>query len=437
MNTKQCRATVRIYRHGLGDCHLVTLHADGGATYRILIDCGVIIGTANATKMMTDVMEDVLTESGGNIDLLVATHKHWDHLSGFVQAKDAFAKLNVGEVWMAWTEDPDDEKARELRKDNDEALAMLQSAAMRLQMDAPDSEHPLMELLGFFGASARITTQSALDAVRNKTANVKYWNPETDPPHDLPNVGAKIYVLGPPREEDKLRNMNGPKSPGSKTTYKLALEAFNQYLTPAINEDESQLPFARPYNIPAQVAQSVPFFQARYWNQEDWRRIEDAWLDDATGLALQLDNVVNNTSLVMAIELNEGEVLLFAADAQVGNWLSWKDRKWTDPEGTQVTGPDLLRRTIFYKVGHHGSSNATAREYGLELMENLQVAIVPVDHAMALKRKWGDIPFKTLMDALEEATKSRGFTLRTDQPPSNTSLTKGLRSTALYFEIDF
>jgi hypothetical protein len=437
MNTKQCRATVRIYRHGLGDCHLVTLHADGGATYRILIDCGVIIGTANATQVMTEVMEDIRKESGDKIDLLVATHKHWDHVSGFVQAKAAFAQLNVGEVWMAWTEDPDDKKARELRKENDQALALLQSAAMRLQMDAPDSEHPLIELLGFFGASARITTQSALEAVRSKSANVKYWDPEVDAPHDLPGFGAKIYVLGPPRAESNLKNMNGPTGAGNKTTYKLAMEAFNQYLTPAINEDESHLPFSRPYNIPTQTAQSVPFFQQRYWNQEDWRRIDDAWLDDATSLALQLDNVVNNTSLVMAIELNGGDVLLFAADAQVGNWLSWGDRKWTGQNGAQVTGPDLLRRTIFYKVGHHGSSNATARECGLELMTHLAVAVVPVDHAMALKRKWGDLPFKTLMDALADVTKSRGYTLRTDQEPSTTSLQKGVRSTPLYFEIDF
>ncbi|WP_223527644.1 MBL fold metallo-hydrolase [Pseudomonas sp. GL-R-19] len=436
MNIKQRRATVRIYRHGLGDCHLVTLYGKEGATYRILIDCGVIIGTSDATKMMTDVLEDVRKESGDNIDLLVATHKHWDHLSGFMQAKNAFSKLNVSEVWMAWTEDPDDKQASELRKDNDEALAMLQSAAMRLQMDAPDIEHPLLELLGFFGASARITTQSALEAVRNKSSNVRYCDPE-DKPHDLKSFGAKIYVLGPPRDEARLRNMNAPKTPGDKTTYKMALDAFNQYLTPAINEDESHLPFSRPYNIPTQVAQTVPFFQEHYWNQQDWRRIDDAWLDDATSLALQLDNVVNNTSLVLGIELNEGDVLLFAADAQVGNWLSWGDRKWTDQNGTEVTGPDLLHRTVFYKVGHHGSPNATGRECGIDLMVNLAIAVVPVDHEMALKRKWGDLPFKTLMDALDQATKTRGYTLRTDQPPSNISLSRGLRSDPLYFEIDF
>ena len=42
--------------------------------------------------------------------MLVVTHEHWDHVSGFVQARDAARpdKLTVGEVWLAWTEKPDD-----------------------------------------------------------------------------------------------------------------------------------------------------------------------------------------------------------------------------------------------------------------------------------------------------------------------------------------
>lgn len=42
-------------------------------------------------------------------------------------------------------------------------------------------------------------------------------------------------------------------------------------------------------------------------------------------MALMLDSATNNTSLVLGIELDPGEVLIFAADAQVGNWLSWQD----------------------------------------------------------------------------------------------------------------
>ena len=65
----------------------------------------------------------------------------------------------------------------------------------------------------------------------------------------------------------------------------------------------------------------------------------------------------NNSSLVLAIELvASGKVLLFAADAQTGNWSSWAGVNWDDHT---VHTDDLLARTVFYKVGHHASHNAT------------------------------------------------------------------------------
>lgn len=75
--------------------------------------------------------------------------------------------------------------------------------------------------------------------------------------------------------------------------------------------------------------------------------------------------------LAIAIELVEsGKVLLFPGDAQFGNWNSWKRLKWTiqlaDGTSKEVLIDDLLKRTVFYKVGHHGSHNATLRKSGLK-----------------------------------------------------------------------
>ena len=121
----------------------------------------------------------------------------------------------------------------------------------------------------------------------------------------------------------------------------------------------------------------------------------------ATTLAMQLDQDTNNTSLVLAFELGPkkqgGPVLLFAADAQVGNWLSWQDVTWTF-EGRTITGPDLFKRTILYKVGHHASHNATLRKLGLEAMAKLELALVPTDAKMAAKVKWGTLPWPPLLD---------------------------------------
>ena len=181
----------------------------------------------------------------------------------------------------------------------------------------------------------------------------------------------------------------------------------------------------------------MDFFKARYWESgqtgHGWRRIDSSWLDGSEELALQLDNMTNNTSLVLAIELPGGDVLLFVADAQVGNWLSWQDLSW-QVGGSNVTGRDLLERSIFYKVGHHGSHNATLREKGLDMMPNLQIAFVPVDHAMAVKKRWGKMPLPEIVSELREKTKGRVF--QADMP-NGTELPSNVEATPLYIEVTF
>jgi hypothetical protein len=86
----------------------------------------------------------------------------------------------------------------------------------------------------------------------------------------------------------------------------------------------------------------------------------------------------------------------------------------------KVTGPDLLKRTIFYKVGHHGSHNATLKGHGVEQMENLQAAIIPVDEEEAKKKRWGRMPLPDLIAALENKQPPVSV-LRTDQDPVNSS----------------
>jgi hypothetical protein len=180
----------------------------------------------------------------------------------------------------------------------------------------------------------------------------------------------------------------------------------------------------------------MAFFQQQYWTPADttdnWRQIDIDWLGGSTEFALHLDSLTNNTSLVLAIELSDGDVLLFAADAQVGNWLSWQGLEW-EIGGKKVTGPDLLKRTIFYKVGHHGSHNATLTDGGLERMENLRVAMIPVDEAMAKKKGWNHMPRDELVAALNE--KAKGVVLRVDRPMPMTQ--EQVVEDRLFFEVTF
>jgi len=155
-----------------------------------------------------------------------------------------------------------------------------------------------------------------------------------------------------------------------------------------------------------------------------WRRVDGAWLATAGQLALALDNATNNTSLAFALELVEsGKVLVFPADAQVGNLLSWHAVKWKDSQETVTT---LLKRTVFYKVGHHGSHNATLKEKELELMPAQGLtAFIPVDHEMAVKKHWGQMPLPALIDALKARTGGQLVRIDEDLTPGSADITSG------------
>src|SRR5262245_13721717 len=102
------RLHVRMYRQGLGDCFLITVPDSSGKPFHMLIDCGVVLGTEKPAEIMTKVVNDIIAVTGagagtkGQIDLLVATHEHWDHVSGFGQVQELFDKhLDVKQVWVA------------------------------------------------------------------------------------------------------------------------------------------------------------------------------------------------------------------------------------------------------------------------------------------------------------------------------------------------
>src|SRR3954452_24724736 len=71
------RAKVRMYRQGLGDCHLIRLPRsdDPSRDYFIMIDCGVVLGTPDAQQTMSTVVTDIMQTTGGRVDLLLATHE--------------------------------------------------------------------------------------------------------------------------------------------------------------------------------------------------------------------------------------------------------------------------------------------------------------------------------------------------------------------------
>jgi hypothetical protein len=429
---------VRMYRQGLGDCFLLTFPRPKDGPFHLLIDCGLISGvTPRRPTIMQEVAQSIADTTGKHLHAVVATHEHWDHLSGFLQAQAIFDKMQIDEVWLAWTEDPADDLAARLREGHGRALRGLRAVSERLQGmkaagQASDRIHALAEhldgLLGFFGASKTQTTRAALDYLAKghpSKPKVRYHRPN-DPPLTLPGVdGVRAFVLGPPHDEKLIKRINPTKT--GQEVYELAgLAPDVAFLAPfgfgESDEADQRLQdqcqaFDRLFRYPPDGAPAASPFRGVYGDAaQAWRRIDDDWMQSAEELALNLDSDTNNTSLALAFELQPGGgVMLFPGDAQVGNWLSWEQCSWpTDAKGGQpITSADLLRRTVLYKVGHHASHNATLRAKGLELMESPDlVAMIPVHHDMAVKKRWPGMPFPPLLARLEE--KAHGRVVRID-----------------------
>ncbi|HKR00111.1 MAG TPA: MBL fold metallo-hydrolase [Pyrinomonadaceae bacterium] len=439
---------VRMYRQGLGDCFLLTF-SRGRKKFNMLIDCGVLQGTVDAATLMTEIVNHVHEETGGRLNLVLATHEHWDHISGFAQARAAFDKITFDSIWLGWTEDKNDEQAARLKRKQEQRRGALKKALAKMSSArlAPlrDSINELMEFEGPLGAAGQVSKKAAWDfLVKEKEAERTFCRPGQLLPLEGME-GVRVYVLGPPEDETLLRR-SAPKKNSDEVYKQFGLSLEDHFFAAVSRDDEPDgggadslaYPFDRHFDIEQKDAKNDPFFQNFYGfgpnAGAEWRRIDDDWLSMAGELALNLDSDTNNTCLAVAIELVEsGKVLLFPGDAQVGNWLSWEGLSWRvagrDGRRKTVKAKDLLARTVFYKVGHHGSHNATLREKGLELMESPElVAMIPVNEKMAKKQRWNHMPLKSLVKRLKE--KARGRVLRIDMKGNDLSQ---MRADALEF----
>ena len=95
---------VRMYRVGFGDFFLLTVPSPDGPQH-ILIDCGVHAANIGS---MPDCIADLCDVTQRKLALVVVTHNHADHLSGFATHDDVFSTFDVGAVWITNRLDPAD-----------------------------------------------------------------------------------------------------------------------------------------------------------------------------------------------------------------------------------------------------------------------------------------------------------------------------------------
>ena len=110
-----------------GECLLVRLPRADRRTWNLVILGGAGWSQPGAGERLRDVVADLGATCQGWFDIVAVT----DHTSAFI---DALQPLAPEQLWLPWTEDPNDPVARALASDRDAAVASLRRSATRLQI---------------------------------------------------------------------------------------------------------------------------------------------------------------------------------------------------------------------------------------------------------------------------------------------------------------
>jgi beta-lactamase superfamily II metal-dependent hydrolase len=327
---------IRLFDVGLGDCIYCRIPQghESGRDFHMLIDCG----TLSSTSLLRDAIEalkPLLPEDAGkrHIDLLVVTHEHKDHMTGF--GLDIWDELSFGAIWMSAAMDlnhPESTRTKKLH--GFAASAMTRALQLNIALGLE-----LTELARVMAANDDAMNNLRKTLPQANGVAPKYVHADS-PANDLelPLRDARLSVLAPEYDIDYYY-LGDEGDPDLRHSLRFIDSALPN-ATAAV-PDESAIPM--PGNL----------------DPADFRNLRSRMLSTALAFA-QLDGkVCNNTSIVLLLEWKNKRVL-FVGDAEWDNAFKPGSKGNCSWNVMWNRHRDKLAGALaFLKIGHHGSENAT------------------------------------------------------------------------------
>lgn len=406
---------VRMYNVGFGDAFVLTFPTAQGDR-RMLIDCGVH-GTGPGPRKIREVAQaiiDDLPADARRIDVVVATHRHQDHVQGFSDW-DQWSDVEVGEVWMPWTEHPTNKKAREIRE--------TQSRTAKLLFDHGAASLGADEQRGatwFQLAVNALTNAKAMKTLHEGFAGdpERRFFPAQNDPFPLTMTtdaipGLTVRVLGPSWDRDVIRDMIPPEAETYAALARLAAAAPGGGVT-------MEPPFDERWLLPRE--KEAELLGDELLDADERALVQRTAAEETLDLATSLDKAVNGTSLMFVLEFGSAR-MLFPGDAQ---WGTWKQALGNDEARSYLSSINFL------KVGHHGSHNATPKSFVEELLpEKLWAVVSTREHT----GDWDEIPLVPLLDSLRDGDRRVVRSDRADVPDPKATTGFAREAENLYVDI--